>query len=120
MVDTEGYPDVPVKYENQLVGKTNKNGHLLVPWVVSNYPAKVEIDTLQLPANVTTPQVESRVAVKEGSGTIVKFPVHVVRSANIRLLNSEGNPLTIGTGSPTKSAATPRSAATMVWPTSPI
>ncbi|MDG0796203.1 fimbria/pilus outer membrane usher protein [Pectobacterium punjabense] len=97
VVDTDGYPDVPVKYENQLVGKTNKRGHLLVPWVVSNYPAKVEIDTLQLPANVTTPQVESRVSVKEGSGTVVKFPVHVVRSANIRLRNTDGNPLTIGT-----------------------
>ncbi|WP_409158990.1 fimbria/pilus outer membrane usher protein [Pectobacterium sp. B2J-2] len=97
VVDTEGYPDVPVKYENQLVGKTNKRGHLLVPWAVSNYPAKVEIDTLQLPANVTTPQVESRVSVKEGSGTIVKFPVHAVRSANIMLRNTDGNPLTVGT-----------------------
>ncbi|MEI7200203.1 fimbrial biogenesis outer membrane usher protein [Pectobacterium parvum] len=97
VVDTEGYPDVPVKYENQLVGKTNKRGHLLVPWVVSNYPAKLEIDTLQLPANVTTPQVESRVSVKEGSGTIVKFPVHVVRAANIKLRNTDGNPLIIGT-----------------------
>ncbi|WP_235319651.1 fimbria/pilus outer membrane usher protein [Pectobacterium fontis] len=97
VVDTEGYPDVPVKYENQLVGKTNKRGHLLVPWVVSNYPAKLEIDTLQLPANVTTPQVESRVAVKEGSGTVVTFPVHIVRSANIMLRNTHGTPLTIGT-----------------------
>ncbi|MEQ9888210.1 fimbria/pilus outer membrane usher protein [Pectobacterium zantedeschiae] len=97
VVDTEGYPDVPVKYENQLVGKTNKRGHLLVPWVVSNYPAKVEIDTLQLPANVTTPHVESRVSVKEGSGTVVTFPVHVMRSANIMLRNTDGNPLTIGT-----------------------
>ncbi|MDC9818650.1 fimbria/pilus outer membrane usher protein [Pectobacterium polonicum] len=97
VVDTEGYPNVPVKYENQLVGKTNKRGHLLVPWVVSNYPAKLEIDTLQLPANVTTPQVESRVSVKEGSGIVVKFPVHAVRSANIMLRNTDGNPLTIGT-----------------------
>ncbi|WP_317177315.1 fimbria/pilus outer membrane usher protein [Pectobacterium sp. HCp5_1] len=97
VVDTEGYPDVPVKYENQIVGKTNKRGHLLVPWVVSNYPAKVEIDTLQLPANVTTPQVESRVSVKEGSGTVVTFPVHAMRSANIKLRNTDGNPLTIGT-----------------------
>ncbi len=97
VVDTEGYPDVPVKYENQPVGKTNKRGHLLVPWVVSNYPAKLEIDTLQLPANVTTPQVESRVSVKEGSGTVVTFPVHIVRSANVMLRNTDGNPLTIGT-----------------------
>ncbi|MFP9228537.1 fimbria/pilus outer membrane usher protein [Pectobacterium cacticida] len=97
VVDTGGYPHVPVKYENQLVGKTNNRGHLLIPWVVSNYPAKLEIDMLPLPANVTAPQVESRVSVKEGSGTLVSFPVHTVRAANITLHNTDGKPLTVGT-----------------------
>ncbi|MEH2921058.1 fimbria/pilus outer membrane usher protein [Samsonia erythrinae] len=96
VVDTDGYADVPIKYENQLVGKTNKRGHLLVPWVVSNYPAKVEIDPIDLPINVSLPQIESRVSVKEGSGTVVSFPVHTVRSANIILHNTDGTPLTTG------------------------
>ncbi|MEC5343634.1 fimbria/pilus outer membrane usher protein [Brenneria populi] len=97
VVDTEGYAGVPVKYENQLVGTTNDNGHLLVPWVTSNYPAKVEIDPLPLPANVETPNVEARVSVKEGSGMVVKFPVRNVLSANIALRNSQGRPLALGT-----------------------
>lgn len=97
VVDTEGYEGIPVKYENQLVGQTNKRGQLLVPWVTSNYSAKVEIDPLQLPANVETPKVEERISVKEGSGTIVKFPVHRVLSANIILHNTDGQPLTVGT-----------------------
>ncbi|MCG8708089.1 fimbrial biogenesis outer membrane usher protein [Brenneria sp. 4F2] len=97
IVDTAGYPGVPVKYENQLVGATNDNGHLLVPWVTSNYPAKVEIDPMPLPANAETPSIEARVSVKEGSGIVVKFPVRNVLSANIALRNSQGEPLAVGT-----------------------
>ncbi|MDX5629274.1 MULTISPECIES: fimbria/pilus outer membrane usher protein [unclassified Brenneria] len=97
VVDTAGYAGVPVKYENQLVGATNGSGHLLVPWVASNYPAKVEIDPMPLPANVDTPNIEQRVSVKEGSGIVVKFPVRNVLSANIALRNSHGRPLAIGT-----------------------
>lgn len=97
VVDTQGYPDVPVKYENQLVGYTNKQGRLLIPWVTSYYPAKVEIDPLVLPANAETPQIETRIAVKEGSGTLSAFPVYTVRSANIALRNTQGEPLRVGT-----------------------
>lgn len=97
IVDTEGYEGVPVKYENQLVGVTNRRGHLLVPWVTSNYSANVAIDPLPLPANVETPRVEDRISVKEGSGIVVTFPIHQVLSANIALRNSQGQPLAIGT-----------------------
>ncbi|RLM24906.1 fimbrial assembly protein [Brenneria alni] len=97
VVDTEGYAGVPVKYENQLVGATNKRGHLLVPWVTSNYPARVEIDPLPLPGNIHTPRIEDRVSVKEGSGIVVTFPVHKVLSANIALRNTQGQPLAVGT-----------------------
>ncbi|KAA8997041.1 fimbrial biogenesis outer membrane usher protein [Affinibrenneria salicis] len=97
VVDTGGYPDVPVRYENRSMGTTNKRGHLLVPWVNANYPAKVEIDPLQLPADVETPKVEARVAVKEGSGMLVSFPVERVLSANIVLHNGDEQPIAPGT-----------------------
>ncbi|PWC10167.1 fimbrial assembly protein [Brenneria roseae subsp. americana] len=97
VVDTEGYEGVPVKYENQLVGVTDRRGHLLVPWVTSNYPAKIEIDSLALPANVDTPQIEDRVSVREGSGIVVTFPLHQVLAANIALRDTTGQPPAIGT-----------------------
>lgn len=31
LVSTKGYPQVPIRYENQLMGSTDDNGHLLVP-----------------------------------------------------------------------------------------
>lgn len=97
VVDTDNYAGVPVIYENQKIGKTDKNGHLLIPNVSSYYPAKVEIDTLQLPADVVADRVSDNVAVREGSGMVVKFPVKTVLSANIRLNDSQGQPLKLGT-----------------------
>ncbi|MBU9819554.1 fimbrial biogenesis outer membrane usher protein [Rahnella sp. BCC 1045] len=97
VVDTGHYADVPVLFENQKMGKTDSNGHLLIPTVSSYYPAKVEIDTLPLPADVVANNVNDRIAVKQGSGVIVKFSVEKVLSANITLHDKAGQPLKLGT-----------------------
>ncbi len=75
LVSTKGYPQVPIRYENQLMGSTDDNGHLLVPWVAAYYPAKFQIEPLDLPANVSAPEVEQRVAVRQGSGLLLDFPI---------------------------------------------
>ena len=67
LVSTKGYPQVPIRYENQLMGSTDDNGHLLVPWVAAYYPAKFQIEPLDLPANVSAPEVEQRVAVRQAA-----------------------------------------------------
>lgn len=97
LVSTDSYDGIPVRYENQLVGKTDKRGHILVPWVSAWYPAKIEIGTLDLPVNTEAPEVEKRVAVREGSGSLVHFAVQKVREASITVTNEEGVPLPVGT-----------------------
>lgn len=97
VVDTGHYADVPVLFENQKMGKTDSKGHLLIPSVSSYYPAKVEIDTLPLPADVIANSVNDRIAVKQGSGVVVKFKVEKVLSANITLHDARGEPLKLGT-----------------------
>lgn len=97
VVNTDHYTGVPVLYENQKIGTTDRHGHLLVPNVSSFYPAKIDIDTLPLPADVSTPEVSRRVAVREGSGRVVDFPVRRVMSATLRLNDVQGQPLKLGT-----------------------
>ncbi len=97
VVDTDNYAGVPVMYENQKLGKTDKNGHLLISNVSSYYPAKVDIDTLPLPADVVANRVSASVSVREGSGVVVDFPVKKVLSASIRLNDLQGQPLKLGT-----------------------
>lgn len=97
VADTDGYPNTEVSYENRRVGVTDKQGHLLIPWVSGWYAGKVSIDTMNLPADIDAPVPEKRVAVREDSGAIVHFPVMRVRSAILTLTNDRGQPLPLGT-----------------------
>ncbi len=97
LVSTDGQPNLPVHYENQYVGSTDRNGHLLVPWTTSWYPAHYDIDPLNLPSDYDTPIVEQRVAVRAGSGYLLEFPVRHIVAAVITLVDGQGQPLPIGT-----------------------
>jgi outer membrane usher protein len=96
LVSTKGYSNVPVRYENQLMGTTDDQGHLLVPWVASYYPAKFAIDTLQLPANVRADETERHIAVSQGSGLLLDFGLRTSVSATVTLVDAEGQPLPLG------------------------
>ena len=96
VVSTDGVSGVPVRYENQVVGETDRNGHLLVPWTSAYYRAKYEIDPLNLPSKVQVPNVEQRVAVRRGSGYLLEFPVRRVLAASITLVDAQHQDLPLG------------------------
>ncbi|TBN40062.1 fimbria/pilus outer membrane usher protein [Pseudomonas sp. BGI-2] len=96
VVSTEGYADIPVRYENQQVGQTDRNGHLLVPWSSAYYRGKYEIDPLNLPANVRSHNVEQRIAVRRGSGYLLEFPLTKVIAASIVLVDAQQRELPLG------------------------
>ncbi|WP_168403246.1 fimbria/pilus outer membrane usher protein [Erwinia amylovora] len=91
------YPDIKVSYENQLMGETNSQGYLLVPRVSAWYPAKYEINTLDLPADMTSSSVEQRFAVKRQSGYLLHFPITPLRAASVILHDQHGDPLPVST-----------------------
>lgn len=105
VVSTDGQADVPVRYENQLVGSTRDSGHLLVPWARAYYAGKYEIDPLVLPANLSATHVEQRVAVNTKSGYLLNFPVKRVIAATLVLVDSQGAPLPLGSRAITDSGA---------------
>ena len=90
------YPDIPVRYENQLVGSTNEQGYLLVPGISAYYPAKYDIDTRALPLDLSVENVEQRVAVRRRSGYLLHFPIEPLRAAAIILHDQQGQPLPAG------------------------
>lgn len=96
VVSTDGFADVPVRYENQTVGRTDSKGHLLVPWSSAYYRGKYEIDPLELPANVRAADVEQRVAVRRGSGYLLEFPLRKVRAASVVLVDAGQQDLALG------------------------
>lgn len=96
VVSTSGYADVPVRYENQVVGRTDRNGRLLVPYSSGYYRGKYEIDPMELPADVLASTVEQRVAVRRGSGYLLEFPLKRVLAASIVLVDANQHELKLG------------------------
>ncbi len=97
VVSTNGIGEVPVRYENQLVGKTNRQGYLLVPYGSAYYPGKYSIDPLALPADVFIPDTEQRVALKGQSGYLLRFGLQVQQPASFTVLTADGAVLPAGT-----------------------
>ncbi|MES2626746.1 MAG: fimbria/pilus outer membrane usher protein, partial [Pseudomonadota bacterium] len=91
LVSTSGEPNVPVSYENQLIGATNHKGFLLVPFSASFYASKYSIDILGLPANVTGSQVEQTAVVKPGAGLLLEFLIERSIAAKIIVVDENGN-----------------------------
>jgi len=96
VVSTNGEAGIPVRYENQLIGKTNAKGQLLIPTATAYYPGRYDIDTLSLAANVKAPVVSQRVAVAAGSGHVIKFPVEHVTAARATIRTVTGEPVPAG------------------------
>lgn len=96
VISTDGYPDIPVSYENQPVGKTNKNGYLLISGVSAYYPASYQIDTLDLPADMQMKETEKRVALRRNSGYLVEFPMTQTRVASVILHDEAGQDIPPG------------------------
>ena len=85
-----GMPDVGVSYENQPVGVTNRKGHLFVPNVVPYLPVRFAIDTLSLSEDHVAAAVEQRVAVRQGSGAVVRMQVRLTRNILVVLVDRDG------------------------------
>ncbi|MBY8821791.1 fimbria/pilus outer membrane usher protein [Sphingomonas colocasiae] len=96
LVNTGGRAGVPVRYENQLVGRSGGDGHVLVPWVPAYYAGRYSIDPFDLPTNVAVPVVEKSVAVARGSGLVLNFDLREMRSGRVTLIDAQGVPLPVG------------------------
>ncbi len=96
LIDTNKVADVPVHYENSLVGRSNAKGYVFVPSVTPYYAAKYSINPIDLPSNFNATQVENRIAAKRGSGVVIGFPIKQSYAANVSLVQSNGQAVPVG------------------------
>lgn len=85
LVSTSGVPDVPVRLENRVVGKTDAQGMLLVPQLNAWQINRLSIDTLNLPADmrIGRPTLD---AVPEGrSGMLAGFGLRRILAVQVAL-----------------------------------
>jgi outer membrane usher protein len=70
-----GLPDVEVFSQNRPVGKTGRNGKILITDMVPYHKNKVEIETDGLPVDTEITETEAESVVARNSGSIVSFKV---------------------------------------------
>ena len=97
VVSTNGVADVPVKLENNVYGTTNQSGLLMVSPLHAYQRNKIDIDTMNLPANMSIDKVSAEVSTQTKSGTRVLFKIQPVRAATVVLHDVQDRPLVLGT-----------------------
>ncbi len=80
LVRVPGVPNVRVYLSNQLVGRTDANGNLLVPTLLSYYGNTVRIDDRDVPLDYDIRQIQKTIAPSYRGGAFVEFPVMQVRT----------------------------------------
>lgn len=96
LVSTPDLSNVPVLFENQLVGNTDDNGKLLVTGLSSYNPIRIAVDAGTLPLNVSLKAEQKEVMAASLHGVKVDFDIQPLRGAVVVLVDSEGQFLKVG------------------------
>jgi outer membrane usher protein len=87
-----GHPGVQVLSQNRPVGRTGKNGKILIPDIVPYHKNKIEIETDELPIDAEVLQTETHTVAARNSGSVVKLNVATdVKAAVVVLKLGEGS-----------------------------
>jgi len=96
LVSTDGVPDVPVLHENRVIGRTNAEGHFLVPDLQAYEPNHLAIDPLGLPPDTMIKATSMNLAPQARAGVLARFTLQTVSGAQIQLIDPFGKPLPAG------------------------
>lgn len=96
VVSTEGIAGVPVRLRNNVVGRTDGNGKLLVTGLNAYEDNAIGIDVTALPADIRVGLVEAAVKPGDRAGAVVAFDLARVRAATVVLVDDTGQPLPVG------------------------
>lgn len=96
VIRLSGFPGVRVYAENQLVGRTNNQGHALIPHLRPYEKNRLAIEQADLPLSAQVTMLEMQVVPSWGSGIVVDFPVSRSRDALLRLFLDNGEALPVG------------------------
>ncbi len=80
LVRVPGVRDVRVYSSNNLVGRTDSNGDLLVPNLLAYYGNRLSIDDRDVPLNYDVQGTEKTIAPPYRGGAFVPFPVWQIRT----------------------------------------
>ena len=107
VVSTNGVAQVPIKRENNVIGRTNDDGVMLVTQLGAYRNNKLSIDPLALPAQLRVPAPDQQIVPTDRAGTMVVFDIQHIHSASVILVDAQGTPLPVGSTALVRAAPTP-------------
>ncbi len=96
LVSTDGIEGIPVYYENQRVGISNRRGYAFVSGVTSHYSGRYSIDPMALDRTISVPVSEKRVNIRAGGGAVVRFALARQSAIALTLTDGMNHPLPVG------------------------
>lgn len=96
MVKVGEYQNVRVYTDNQLVGRTDRRGTVIVPKLRPFDRNRLKIEVADLPMDADVSADEQTVRPYDRHGVVVDFAVSPSRAALIRVLLADGSPLPAG------------------------
>ncbi len=96
VVTVPGFPDVTVTQENRPVGKTDSQGRILLPRLISYYPNKIGLDGAELPITAEIDQLEQTVTPTYRSPIHLVFDAHAAAPRLVVVQRPDGEPITAG------------------------
>lgn len=97
LVQTPGVADVTITRENRIVGKTDKNGFLLVPDLPAYVPTRIALDPSSVPATGVVRKDKATMVSSERSGSIIRLDIETTIPTSLRLFGSNGDLIAPGT-----------------------
>lgn len=92
----EGFPNVGVYLNNQVIARTDAAGYALVPGLLAYQPNTVRIDTADLPLDSRIAATEFQAVPYFRSGMLLEFPVERANSALLVLHLDDGSEMPVG------------------------
>lgn len=89
--------NTPIYYNNQLVGKTNANGNIIIPNLQPYTDNKITINPVQIPLDERIGATQMHTTPYAKQGVIVKFPISKIHPASFSLVQTNGSYVPVGT-----------------------
>ncbi len=96
VVKVGDYKDVRVYADNQLVGKTDGDGHALIPRLRPYDVNGITVEQQDLPLDAEIGALKIDAAPYFRSGVLVDFPIHTSHGATLNVLFENGEPVPSG------------------------
>jgi len=80
LVEVPGLPNVSIKLNNNVVGKTGSDGSFILTGLQPYYPNKIGIEVKDIPLNYTAGNSTKLIAIMERSGAVVTFPAQKIQA----------------------------------------